>query len=737
MRGDLAGGTLAAIVSIPMSIGFGLLAFAPLGPDYLPIGIVAGLFGAAFLNLVAIAAGARGAAVYAPRSLIAFMIGSIALHTFAESDASILRDGDTTHVAAVMFATMALAGLFQLLFAAVGLGRLVRFLPSPVMAGFQNAAALLILYSQLPAVLGMDGRADFSRIVEGAGEWKLLNALVFLVTLGVILRGAKITKRIPPALVGLAAGTALFYLLSVLGFGAGLGATVGPIPMGLPDGSSVASIMAVGADPRLGEIVPGMLAAALSLAVVASLDVLICAKIVEGLNRQRVPGNIKLLRAGAANFVVPLMGGLAGGINIAGSTANAAAGGRTSLSLLVQSAVVVSVLIVLAPAVARLPLVVIAAVLTVTALQLFDRWTLALLRKIWARDAIDWRAIALDLVVIATVAAIAMAGSIVYAVLAGIGMAVVLFALRMSRSMIRSEQLGDTRHSRRTRDASEWAVLAQEGGRILMLQLDGPLFFGSAENLLHRIDGALRAGIQYIVLDMRRVSDMDSTGARVLIQALDHAKEGGAALLIGTDAPAGVLGVMRDIGVLTALTRERTFPDADHALEWAENRVIEAVREAGARAGEYPFAQLDVLAGFTALEREAFRAMLVRREYATGDAVFREGAAGDELYAILKGSASVRLRLADDPQDADRREQRLVTFAAGTVFGEMALIDREARSATVLADEPLVCYVLDRAGYDNITAAHPALAIKLLTNLGRELSSRLRRANRMLSQLER
>jgi CRP-like cAMP-binding protein len=69
------------------------------------------------------------------------------------------------------------------------------------------------------------------------------------------------------------------------------------------------------------------------------------------------------------------------------------------------------------------------------------------------------------------------------------------------------------------------------------------------------------------------------------------------------------------------------------------------------------------------------------------------------------------------------------------MFGELALLDQEARSATVEADEELVCYVITREGFDRLTRDHPAIAIKLLTNLGRELSSRLRRANRTIYQL--
>ncbi|OGA68990.1 MAG: hypothetical protein A3G81_08305 [Betaproteobacteria bacterium RIFCSPLOWO2_12_FULL_65_14] len=680
---------LAALVTIPMSIGFGMLAFAPLGEAFLPTGIVAGLFGAAFLNLIAVAAGAKGAAVYAPRSLIAFMIGSVALHSFATSDSLIVRQNDTVFIAAAMFATLSAAGLVQLAFGAVRLGRLVRFIPTPVMAGFQNAAALVILYSQLHVALGLPARLELERLAEALDAWKPLNLALFAVTVALIRYGGRVTAKIPAALLGLLAGSALYYLLAALGFSEALGPTVGKIPMGLPDGSTFGAMVALAAHPQFLELVPTMLAAALSLAVVASLDVLICAKIVEGVSGQRVPGNLHLLRSGAANFVVPLLGGLSGAINIAGSTANSRAGGRTSLSLVVQSAVVVAILGLVAPLLALLPLVVITSVLTVTALHLVDKWTVQLARKVLTRQAVNWRAIALDLVVIGAVALIALTGSIVSAVLVGIGVAVLLFVLRMSRSVIRAEHTVDVRHSHRTRSAAEWAILAADGRRILLLELEGPIFFGSAEHLAHRIDVASREGVRYVVLDLRRVNDIDSTGARIIVQSNDRLRERGAMILLGAAGGASqVSSVLRDMGVMAALGSEHVFDDADLALEWAEARVIALARA----HPEQP---------------------------------------GDEMFVIARGSASVKLELP-----GEGRARRLITFAAGTVFGEMALLDRETRSASVTADDDLVCYVLTRTAYEAIEREDQATAIRLLGNLGREISGRLRRANRALYQLE-
>jgi len=338
----------------------------------------------------------------------------------------------------------------------------------------------------------------------------------------------------------------------------------------------------------------------------------------------------------------------------------------------------------------------------------------------------------LDLTVILAVAVTAIAGDIAIAVLIGVGVAVVLFVLRMSRSIVRRERYGDEVRSRRARAAADDALLDAHGRGIVLLELEGPVFFGSAESLAERIDAAVASSVRYVLLDFRRVNDLDSTGARILLQTHERLKAQGVHLLLASvHAAPHVEAVLRGMGVVAAVGAE--FADRDHALEWAENHLLGTLRPAEAAGGEYPFERLGLLKRFTAEERKQFRALLKRREYAAGEILFREGAAGDELYIIISGSASAKLSVAGGGQEKRVREQRLVSFAAGTHFGEMALLDREARSATVQADEPLVCYVLDRPTYERLERDMPGVAIKLLTNLGAELSARLRHSNRMLS----
>jgi CRP-like cAMP-binding protein/ABC-type transporter Mla MlaB component len=301
----------------------------------------------------------------------------------------------------------------------------------------------------------------------------------------------------------------------------------------------------------------------------------------------------------------------------------------------------------------------------------------------------------------------------------------------MSRTVVRRAYHLDEVQSRRARDPASMKVIARDGHRVLVLELEGPLFFGTAEKLVQFTDAVIDGEVNCLVLDLARVNEIDSTGAAILIELNDRLVTEGCELVIaghaGRDAVAEQL---RDLGVLATVTTHRIFDDLDHTMEWTEDRLILAETGAIASPAEFPLDRLDMFAGLDAGEIAQIAPRLARRACKRGDVLLREGAASRELYIIAKGAASAYLRLPDA-----RRPTRLITFTTGTVFGELALLDEETRSATVQADEFMVCYVLSQDDFTAIAREHPGVAIKLLANLGRELSGRLRRANRAICQL--
>lgn len=729
---NVTAGLMTALVTLPLAMGLGALAFSPFGPAYVTTGVVAGLYGAGFLGLIAVLAGARGIAIYAPRSLVSFMMAAVFADLLVQADW--LPKDDPIAVASAVFLLLSMAGCFQLLFGLLHLARLVKFIPTPVMAGFQNAAAIIIVYSQLPTLMGLASRPSLTEWSGALADIKPLSLLVAALALGCVQFGPRLFGRMPPLMLGLLGGTLGYYLLAAAGLGPSLGGTVGSITLTLPDGHQFAGIMALTQLPGFTAALPGMAAAAASIAVVASLDALINAKVVENLSGQRGNSTRELLCVGAANSLAPLLGGISGSISLASSTANFKAGGRHSLSLLVHAVLFLAMVPLLAPLLGYMPKAVLALLVAQAGWQLFDRWTLQLLNKAASGSAVNWPSIVGDLAVIAMVTAVALAGEVVIAVGLGIAIALVVFAMRMSRGVVRSWRSGNELQSRRTRDIGDAELLRKHGQRILMIELEGPMFFASAEQLHNRVDAAIADKARYVILDIARVNEVDSTGARILRQTWQRVRAAGAELLLcGQDEHRQTGSMLRDHGIEELLGAQRTFPDLDRALEWCENDLLAALKSGRRSDDEIAFESLDIACGLTPEECAQVRAALTRAAFAPGDTVFAEGDAGDALYIILRGSASVRLRRRVIG-NSDQAYLRLITFSAGTVFGEMALLDRQARSATVTADEALVCHVLDRKGFDKLAAVHPRIGMQLLANLGRSLSLRLRDTNRSLGQ---
>lgn len=742
-RNMLAGAT-TAIVSLPLAMGLGALAFSPFGPAFVSTGVLAGLYSAGFLGLIAVLAGARGVAIYAPRSLVCFMIAAVCADQLAAAP-WLPRDEPRAVLAAVLL-LLAMSGVFQLAFGALHLARMVKFIPTPVMAGFQNAAAVIILYSQLHILLGLAEKPALTGWPAALAQARPLSLLVAVVTLALVQLGPRLAPRLPPMVTGLLGGVLAYYALVAAGLGAHLGGTVGAIPVALPDGHQLGDIMALSVNPGFRAALPGLVVAAASIAVVASLDTLISAKVVEHISHQRGNATRELLCIGTANTLAPLLGGISGSVGLSATMANYQGGARNSLSLLVHGLLFLLLVPVLAPMLGAVPTVVLGALVAHAGYALFDRWTLQLALRALRGAAINWGSLMADLVVILLVTVIAVAGQVVAAVVLGISIALLVFALRMSRGVIRSWRHGDSLHSRRTRSAHDAALLAEHGRRILMVELEGPMFFGSVEQLHNRIDLALTDRVRHVVLDLSRVNEIDSTGARMLSQIAQRLASQGAELLIcGEDNHHQTGRMLHDHGAAALLAPGRAFADLDRALEACENRLLEELKQQEGAPAELPLAELDMMQGLDADQRRTLAAALARVEFAAGEVVFRQGDPGDALYIILRGSASVRLQRGALPvpgEDAAQgpaaagpaRDLRLVTFSAGTVFGEMALLDRQPRSATVTADEPLACLALERARFEALAADHPAIGMAILANLARALSARLRQTNLTLGR---
>lgn len=267
--------------------------------------------------------------------------------------------------------------------------------------------------------------------------------------------------------------------------------------------------------------------------------------------------------------------------------------------------------------------------------------------------------------------------------------------------------------SKRQRGDGERRVLDRRGGEICVCELQGDLVFASVEQLFRKVEADVDA-LSYLILDGHRVGRADRTAIALLGQL--------KAMLDGRGVPMLLAGFSATIAA-AVVAPECRFDNADAALEWCEDRLIEAEGAVAAEDGTLPLERMDILAGLPAPEIAAIAEFAEPVRFQSGEEIIREGDPADRLFLLAAGSASISLRKA-----SGERGGRLAAFAPGVAFGELAVFNGGSRTASVIADTDVTCYALTIERLDALAVRYPELYRKLLIAVGRSLADRLRRA---------
>ena len=357
LRKDLLGGLMAAFVLFPLSIGYGLIS---------GLGAVAGLYGGIALSLVGAFCGGVAAVVRGPNILIATAMAFLV----AEYATSV----------AEAFTIVVLAGLFQIGFGILRLGRYVAFVPHPLLAGLFTSLAITLIVSQLHVLLG--------------AELAPSGVAAAIVSLPQAVRGAHLPSvalsGICFALVPLwrgkwAAVVPVTIMMLVAGFAAGMFlfpevATIGAVQTGLPS-----LILPVLAPVYVTRILPS----AFVLALLSAVMILVLAFLVDSLTGSRHLPNRELVGVGLGNVAAGLLGGMPGSVST-GTLTNIRTGGRTPVSGATVGAVFLLVILVPGSSVVieQTPRVVIAAVIMVAGFAALDMQFLRGIAKVARHDAL-------------------------------------------------------------------------------------------------------------------------------------------------------------------------------------------------------------------------------------------------------------------------------------------------------------------------------------------------------------
>jgi SulP family sulfate permease len=737
LRGDLAGGVTSAVVALPQTITIGALAFAPLGHEYLPIGILAGFYCSIVSGLITAWAGAIPFSVGGPRSSFSLVLALI-LSTLMAGYAELYGPGSATtltgatHIIGLMAMSVGLAGLLQMLLGASGIGAYIKFIPHPVVAGFMNGIAFLILISQLPYLAGFTSHVDWWDVQGIAQGLRPATALVGLFTFAVIWLCNRFVPRVPGPLAGVALGTVFYYCLRALFPEVALGPVVGSVPPEFPVPSMAPVFWHNFFDPRTWQLLLKVAPSIAVLAVLGALESLMCAVAVGQISGRRPKANRELLGQGLSNVIGSLFGAVFSGSTTSRTVLNYKMGGRTRASGTTHSLVMLLALMTAPWWVAYLPHVVLASVLAFIAVTMFDGWTRQLVKRLSHRQVHRevWTNVAIVLLV--TVATVAF--NLVVGVLAGVIATAVVFISKSSKTVVRRVQYGDKRHSLRLRSSEKTAFLRENGREIVIMELEGALFFGTADQLGLEVENLPRT-TTYVILDCRRVIEFDASGAHILQQISRRLSKSGRRLLLSYITPTGPNGqFLGDMGVKAVIPPEMWFRDTDYALEWCENKLVARAFPDDETIAEMPVARMGLAHNFTTEEISLLAAALHRHSYAPGQYLFREGDKGDQMFVLAQGAITIKLPLKQRDPEAESR--RLVTLSPGVMFGEMVLVESRPRSADAVAEEYSVVYSLSREDLEHLFLSNPRMATKLMRNVSRILADRLRTTTEELRAAE-
>ncbi|MBB3087030.1 SulP family inorganic anion transporter [Geodermatophilus sabuli] len=523
---DLAAGVTVAVVALPLALGFAVAT---------GVGAQVGL-------VTAVVAGAGAALLGGSRVQVSGPTGAMTV---------VLVPLVAAHGPDVVYPVAVLAGVLVVLAALLRLGRLLAYVPWPLVEGFTLGIAVVIAAQQVPSALGVD-RPEVENAagaaVVAAGrflrdpDWAVLGLLALAVAATALL--PRLHRAVPAALIAVTVVTVVAELT-----GAGV-AVIGALPDGLP----------APALPDLGDL-PALLGPAAAVAFLAALESLLSARVADGMtDGPRHDADRELFGQGVANVASGLFGGMPATGAIARTAVNVRAGASTRVAALAHALVLAAVVLVAAPLVERIPLVALAGVLLVTAYRMVERHTVRAVLRSTRGDAVVFTLTAGATIALDLIAAVAL-GLVVAAVWALVQVAGTARAV--------PEPVG----ADGVDDDEERALLARS---VLVYRLDGPVFFAAAAHFLAALTAS--PGVAVVVLRLSGVDHLDATGARTLGEVVAELEERGVTVLV-KGASAEHARLLTAVGALAAVAaRGHVFADLPAALAHAREHVGQSGR---------------------------------------------------------------------------------------------------------------------------------------------------------------
>jgi SulP family sulfate permease len=517
-RSDLVAGLTVGVVALPLALAFGITS---------GIGAAAGLTTAIVAGIVAAVFGGSNVQVSGPTGAMTVVLVPLVARYGAD---------------AVVIVGV-LAGILVIAAGLLRLGRVLAYIPWPVIEGFTLGIAIIIFLQQIPAALGVaPPEGDNTALVAGhavadaVGGGSLQALALVGITVAVMVLVPRLHRALPASLLAVVAAT-------LVAVGAGWDvATIGALPSTLP------APHVPGID--LGDL-SGYLGPAFAVAMLAAIESLLSAKVADGMaDGPRHNPDRELVGQGLANIAAPIFGGMPATGAIARTAVNVRSGGRTRVASIVHSLVLVVVVLVGSGVVARIPLAALAGVLMVTAVRMVETHNVVAIARSTRSDAL--------------VLALTATATVVFDLIVAVEIGVAAAAVLALRNVARTTALTETPIPHEVDDAEEHALLAEH---IVAYRIDGALFFGAAQRFL--TDFARIADVRVVILRLPDLQVLDATGAQALGEIVTDLEARQITVLLKGPRPEHER-VLRTVGALAHLDAEHhIFSNLDDAITHA------------------------------------------------------------------------------------------------------------------------------------------------------------------------
>ena len=532
LHGDILGGVTAAVIALPMALAFGVASGA---------GAEVGLYGAIMVGLFAALFGGSPALISEPTGPMTVVFTAVIAKLIASNPENGL---------AMAFTVVIMAGMFQILFGVMRLGKYVTLMPYSVISGFMSGIGIILIALQFAPMLGQstpDGGVvgvmqNMPELLSGAYLPEMLLAGLTLLILFFLPESIK--RFVPPQLLALVAGT----LISVWLLSGDDIRRIGEIPAGLP---SLQMPVFTADQWQL------MLIDAIVLGMLGSIDALLTSVIADSLTKQQHNSNKELIGQGIGNMMSGLFGGLPGAGATMGTVVNIQTGARTALSGIVRAGILLIIVLWASGLTSFIPLAVLAGIAFKVGVDIIDWRFLKRAHRLSLKGTLITYGVILLTVFVDLIAAVGL----------GLFLANVLTITRLSEMQESDvELISSEQHTQDSLSAYEKDLMNASAGKVLLLSLKGTLIFGVSRVISKKNCSLMNCDT--LIIDLTKVQHLGVSAALALeemIRDMNKAKKH----VVLVHAEGQPMQRLQILNILNSIPASQMMGDRRKALEWA------------------------------------------------------------------------------------------------------------------------------------------------------------------------